>query len=220
MSQEAARPLPGTTYDPLYPSSREGSLADTDFHTNALFGLRECLEACLEGRPGAFVSTRLDLECPVDGGFAWYAPDLFVVIGAPRRPLYNYSPRQEGVVPQVVFEISSENSLAKDLGEKRQAYERLGIPEYFLFDSEGCWHQPVLQGFRLVRGAYVPMQPASDGGLSSAQLEVRLVPKGPMLRLIDQTNAPVPTRLERWAQERQRFNNAACQQFGQAPPPV
>ncbi len=61
----------------------------------------------------------------------------------------------------------------------------LGVREYFMFDPLAEYLTPPLQGFVLADDEYVPLEPAADGSLASAELGLRLVAEGAMLRLLD-----------------------------------
>ncbi len=224
--------LPGTTLDPLYPSEDGNSMGESDFHIVAVLLLREALEDFLAGRPDC-VATNMVLYYDRGNPSGRRDPDVLVALGVGNHRRRSFRTWEEGAVPNVVFEISSEATYREDLAAKRAAYQGVGVPEYFLFDPEGEWLSPQLQGFRLVNRAYVALQPAADGSLVSAQLGLRLVPEGAMLRLIDlKTGAPIPTRQEQIEQQRQRADDEKRRAddlaaevarlraaLGQAPPP-
>jgi Uma2 family endonuclease len=132
------------------------------------------------------------------------APDLMVVKGvgrAHRRSFFTW--REGGAVPCIIFEMASEHTWHEDPWEKRPKYERLGVREYILFDPEGEYLRPRLQGSRLVEGRYEPIKPDGDGRLLSEELGFFIKPEGLVLQLFDgTTGAPVPIRLERLEQER------------------
>jgi hypothetical protein len=111
---------------------------------------------------------------------------------------------EEGVVPCTLFEVASRRTWRVDLHDKPAEYAGIGVKEYFVYDPEGKYLDPILQGFRTVKGKPVPMKPAADGSLVSKQLGLRLKPEGVMLRLIDQaTGEPILTRLEAREREHQ-----------------
>ena len=56
-----------------------------------------------------------------------------------------------------MLEIASEGTGHIDIGEKRQFYEALQIPEYWRFDATGEFHGTRLAGDRLVQGRYEPI---------------------------------------------------------------
>lgn len=57
---------------------------------------------------------------------------------------------------------------------KAQLYARLGIAEYFLYDPEGEYLRPPLQGFRLAGDGYRPIAERADGSLRSERLDLDL----------------------------------------------
>jgi hypothetical protein len=73
-------------------------------------------------------------------------------------------------VPNVVFELVSQSTRRTDLHFKPGLYEKLGIAEYFLYDPLGEEIHPPLQGYRLTREGYEPIDPDDAGRLSSIEL--------------------------------------------------
>ena len=77
-----------------------------------------------------------------------------------------------------MHEIASEGTSHIDLGEKREFYERLGIPEYWRFDATGEFHGTQLAADRMVDGRYKPIaiEETADGTLQeySAALNIHL----------------------------------------------
>lgn len=201
------RPLPGTTYDPFYPEDDGRPKDETDFHSEARILLRAALKDyfAAAGRSDVYVSSRLMLYYEQGNPASRCAPDILVAKGVSNYNRVTYRVWEEGVTPQVFFEIASESSWREDIGDKRELYARMGVMEYFLFDPEGDWLDPLLQGFRLEKGDYVPLIPAADGGLTSTELGLRLTAEGYMLRLRHlQKGAVVLTRSERANKESAR----------------
>jgi Uma2 family endonuclease len=191
-------PLPGTQIDPLYPDSDGRPLGDTEFHSAAMIWLREALQDHFAGRSDVYVASNLLLYYQQGNPAGRRDPDVLVAKGVGNHVRRSFRVWEEGVMPQVLFEIASESTWREDLGVKRTLYASLGVREYFLFDPEGGYLDPRLQGFRLDQGAFVPLTPAVNGALESAELGLRFVPEGAMLRLIDAaTGVVVPTRSER-----------------------
>ena len=79
--------------------------------------------------------------------------------------------------------MTSRSTRSEDLRTKHDLYERLGVAEYFLFDPLGEYLRPPFQGHRLTQDHYIALQPAADGSLWSAVLELH--PRGESLRLFD-----------------------------------
>ncbi len=201
------RPLPGTTYDPFYPEDDGRPKDETDFHSEARIWLRDALKDyfAAAGRSDVYVSSRLMLYYEQGNPAGRCDPDILVAKGVSNHKRMTFRVWEEGVTPQVLFEISSSSSWREDVGDKRELYARLGVVEYFLFDPEGDYLAPRLQGFRLENGKYVPLIPAPDGGLTSMELGLRLTAEGYMLRLRHlQKGAVVLTRSERANKESAR----------------
>ena len=97
-------------------------------------------------------------------------PDLLVAFGvdpAAYRETNGYVVSQQGKPPDLVLEIASEATGDVDVGDKREFYEGLGIPEYWRFDATGEFHRTRLAGDRLVDGRYEPIaiEELADGVL-------------------------------------------------------
>lgn len=197
---------PGTVWDPMYPDSDGRPMGETDHHSEALITLREGLKDFFAGRDDVYVGSNLLFYYERGNPSGRRDPDGLVAKDVRgNHPRRSYRLWEEGVLPCALFEILSENTWREDVGEKRDLYERLQIPEYFLFDPEDRFIDPPLQGFRLVKGRYEPIVPAEDGSLVSEQLGLRMKAEGTLLRLIDlKTGKPVLTRAERAAQEEER----------------
>jgi Uma2 family endonuclease len=99
-------------------------------------------------------------------------------IDPPKRP-----------APPVVFEISSEATWAKDLGEKLYLYGQMGIQEYFAYDPDTPrnWtgRTERLLGWRYQKGQPQALIPDDRGWLWSAELNSWLAPDNQNLKLYD-----------------------------------
>jgi hypothetical protein len=169
-------------------------MGETDFHIAAILYLRQALRRFLREHVDVYVAADMLLYYEEGDPQAVRAPDVFVVRGVPRHDRRTYLLWEEGVVPCVVFEITSASSRLEDLGTKKALYEMLGVAEYIVFDPLEEYLEPQLQGFRLVEGCYEPMAVNPDGTLDSDQLGVLLRPEGPLLRVVDPaTGDGVPT---------------------------
>ena len=74
---------------------------------------------------------------------------------------------EQGKPPDFVLEVASRHTGNADVGEKREAYEGLGILEYWRFDETGQYHGARLAGDRLVDGRYeaIDIEELADGAL-------------------------------------------------------
>ena len=133
-----------------------------------------------------FYQTRNKGERPV-------APDIAVIQGVTFRRVKSWRIGVYGPAPQVVFEIASEETWARDLDEKIWKYERMGVEEYYAYDP----NDPMLSlskrgGRRLfgwhrdpVTGVMQALSLDARGRLWSPRLESFLVPDEEYLRLYD-----------------------------------
>jgi Uma2 family endonuclease len=201
--------------DVVYPESDGKPMGETGFHVKAIILLHDLLKDLLAGRLDLYIAVDLFLYYERGNPRAVKAPDVMVILGVGNHERRTFKTWEEGAVPTVIFEVSSDETYEEDLHGKREVYQRLGVAEYFLFDPLGDCLDPRLQGFRLEDGQYVALTPEADGGLTSEQLGVRLVPQGMMLRLIDpRTGQPLLTsqeKSERLREETQRADALAAE---------
>lgn len=96
-------------------------------------------------------------------------PDCYIAFGVEagaieRRKLY--LPWEVGKPPDFVLEVASESTAREDVGNKRQIYARIGVPEYWRFDrSGGDFYGEPLVGEQLINGEYqrLPLTTEPDG---------------------------------------------------------
>ena len=105
------------------------------------------------------------------------APDVLVSFGVPKRDRSSYVVADEGKPPDFVLEVASTSTWRRDYGEKRKAYEALGVREYFVYDARPEAAER-LAGFRLRRGVYEqlagsPIRRGGPPGLRSEVLDLR-----------------------------------------------
>lgn len=170
--------------------TEEDLMGETSWHATLVDYLKAVLTWLFRGQACAiydnlnFYQTYNRMEYPV-------APDLAVIKGMPFHHLRSWAIGRNEPVPQVVFEILSEETWKKDLREKPEKYASLGVQEYFAYDPN---EPPVtkgdatrLWGWRLDsrRGIMAALTPTAAGWLWSEQLESWLVPDQAYLRLYD-----------------------------------
>ncbi|MCS6960523.1 MAG: Uma2 family endonuclease [Pseudanabaenaceae cyanobacterium SKYGB_i_bin29] len=155
----------------FYPCEDEESLAETREHLLAIVHILSVLSLYLKGRAIVFSH---QFFYPVKGNpDTRVTPDIMVVFGIPEKEYPNYK-LWEGNKPSLVLEVTSESTIQRDWGIKREIYSEVGIDEYWLFDPYGEWIPQQLQGYRLNQGgAY---QPIVDN--ISTVLQLRLVVEG------------------------------------------
>jgi Uma2 family endonuclease len=163
-------------------------MAETGIHVEQIIYLFVALQNHFITNPLVFTAADMLVYYVEGDPRRRIAPDVFVAKGVPNHHRRVYLPWREGVMPQVVFEITSRETRRRDARTKRPLYERLGVHEYFLFDPERDYLVPPLQGFRLVQSVYHPITPNAADRLASEELGLELgirgKPSGP-LRLFD-----------------------------------
>lgn len=171
--------------DAEYPYSDGKPMAESDLHRDEMADLIAALQRRYRDSPDLYVSGNLLLYYHQGDPLSVVAPDVFLVRGVPNHPRKNYKLWEEGHVPNLVIEVTSDATRDEDLDKKKDTYERLGVEEYFLHDPEGDYLSPRLQGYRLDNGRYRVIRPNPDGSLESRATGLTLQVEGKNLRLID-----------------------------------
>ncbi len=84
-------------------------------------------------------------------------PDLMVVFDVDKAAYEarnGYVVSEQGKPPDFILEVASRHTASDDLAGKKDYYERLGVGEYWLFDSVGEFYGFTLRGYRLEGGRY------------------------------------------------------------------
>ncbi|MEM9213296.1 MAG: Uma2 family endonuclease [Cyanobacteria bacterium P01_F01_bin.150] len=77
------------------------------------------------------------------------APDVMVIFKVEPGGRDNYKIWEEGEVPSVIFEFTSNGTQDRDKVFKKTLYAQLGVQEYWMFDPRGEWIKSKLEGYRL-----------------------------------------------------------------------
>ncbi len=182
----------------VYPTSDGKPMAETDKHRELMIYVIEALKTYYADRTDVYVSGNNFVFYEEGNPKARISPDGYVVFGVSPALRDSYmSWKEEGRLPDVVFEFTSRKTQREDTDSKLPLYERiLRVPEYFLFDPTGDYLRPRLQGFRLVADQYVRLELVA-GRLHSERLGLELVQAGEDLRLYDTHRREfLPTPLE------------------------
>lgn len=117
-----------------YPESDGQPMADNDLQYRWIVTIRENLETLL---PNDYVAADL-LWYPVEGDpTTKIAPDVMVAFGRPKGVRRSYKQWEEnGVAPQVVFEIISHSNTHAEMTRKQGFYRKYGVEEYYEYDPE------------------------------------------------------------------------------------
>ncbi len=137
----------------FYPSEDGEPLAESYAHLYAILTTLEVLRQYLNDQQATVLSNQ----------FLYYAqgfpklrvaPDVMVIFNVTPGGRDNYKIWEEGQVPSVIFEMTSQGTKQEDLETKKTLYENLGVTEYWLFDPRGEWVKEKLRGYRLVEETY------------------------------------------------------------------
>ncbi|MFP4693919.1 MAG: Uma2 family endonuclease [Halothece sp.] len=141
----------------FYPSEDGEPLAESYVHLYAILTTLEVLRQYLSNQQATVLSNQ----------FLYYAqgfpklrvaPDVMVIFNVTPGGRDHYKIWEEGEVPAVIFEMTSQGTKQEDLETKKTLYENLGVTEYWLFDPRGEWIEEKLRGYRLVEETYQLIQ--------------------------------------------------------------
>jgi len=118
-----------------YPESDGLPMANNTEQFHLITTIEGNLEILFADDPQVFVAGDL-LWYPVEGdNTIRQAPDVMVALGRPKGRRGSYLQwLEEGIAPQVVFEILSPGNRKQEMNDKFAFYERYGVEEYYLYD--------------------------------------------------------------------------------------
>ena len=178
-----------------YPYSDGRPMAESEAQLSAMLYVVPALKWYFRDRPDVYVGADMFLYHEEGNPAAVVAPDVFVVMGAPKRAgdrRLSYKLWEEPKGPDFVLEVASRSTWPADRDRKRALYASLGVEEYWLYDPTGEQLPSRLRGMRLVGDGYRPLVPSAEAlrgrRLRSAVLglDVRVRRDG-TLRLSDST---------------------------------
>ena len=156
-----------------YPSSDGKPMSENDVQGYAIHYFVDAVRLrWYVDQPNVYVASDLLIYAKEGDQAAVAAPDLFVVIGTRDLPRYSYRLWEEPKPPDFALEVASPSSWKRDLNEKRDIYESMGVKEYVACDPRAEFYEPPLRGFRLEGGAYVPIDAERRGGAWTLHSEV------------------------------------------------
>lgn len=121
----------------IYPDSDGKPMADNTRQFRYIVMIQGGVAALFADNPNVFVAGDL-LWYPVEGNNKLRtAPDTMVVFGRPPGDRGSYMQwREDGLAPQVVFEVLSPGNTPAEMKRKRLFYERYGVEEYYEYDPD------------------------------------------------------------------------------------
>jgi Uma2 family endonuclease len=156
-----------------YPESDGKPMGETDIHRDEMVRQIELLRSYYKGQR-VYVSGNLLVYYEQGNPKKFVVPDCLVAKGLTSKKRRTYKTWVEGKAPDVMFETTSRRTKTKDAIDKPALYARLGVKEYFMFDPEQDYLDPPLQGYRLVDGAYAPIDVDAEGYMPSVELNLLL----------------------------------------------
>lgn len=183
-----------------YPNSDGRPITDSTLQYIWIVMLRGNLNLLLRDRADVFVAGS-HLIYPVEGDNAIrQAPGVYVAFGRPKGHRRSYRVWDEdGVFPQVVFEVLSPGNRAGEMNRKRAFYRKYGVEEYYVIDPDDTTADDV-RGLRaevekiIPRGAGgEPVSPGPSPSLLARTLERfsgswegRRLPQTPRVKILIQ----------------------------------
>jgi Uma2 family endonuclease len=130
-----------------YPDSDGQPMADNTKQFRWIVTIKENLELLFVNDPQVFVAGDL-FWYPVEGENAIrQAPDVMVVFGRPKGDRGSYRQwLEDGIAPQVVFEILSPGNRFGEMLRKLGFYDRYGVEEYYIYDPDKLELTGLLRG--------------------------------------------------------------------------
>jgi Uma2 family endonuclease len=183
-----------------YPESDGQPMADNTLQFQWIVLIKENLETLFREREDVFVAGDL-LWYPVEGQpRICRAPDTMVVFGRPKGYRGSYKQWEEdGLAPQVVFEVRSPANGFKEMLDKLAFYEAHGVEEYYTYDPDPARND--LTGFQRHEERLRPIDEMN--GWVSPRLGIRFDTSGEELRIFAPDGTPFRSHEEvvAWAMQ-------------------
>jgi Uma2 family endonuclease len=177
---------------------------ESSLHLQQLLLLLKCLDWLWKDRTDYFAAGNLTIYYSPNQlkSEDFRGPDLFVVLGAEKRPRKSWVIWEEdGQYPHIIIELLSDSTAKTDRGFKKTLYANVfRTPDYFWFDPASL----EFEGFHLLDGRYEALEPNEQGHLWSQQLGLFLGIHAETLRFFLPDGMLVPTPEETAEAEYQR----------------
>ncbi len=119
----------------IYPDSDDEPMAENTKQYYYIVLVKEGLEDLFSDNPDVFIAADLFWYPTKGNPKLRLAPDVFVVFGRPKGDRMTYLQWEEdGIPPQVVFEIWSPGNRHDEKDYKLDFYKRHGVREYYTYD--------------------------------------------------------------------------------------
>jgi Uma2 family endonuclease len=174
-----------------YPEDNGEPMAENTLQFRWIVTIQGGLDALFVQNPNVFVAGDL-LWYPSEGEpLIRQAPDVMVVFGRPKGDRGSYRQWEEdGIAPQVVFEVLSPGNRPGEMVRKSMFYEHHGVEEYYLYDPG----RNDLEGY--IRNADRFREIPEMNGWISPRLGVRFDMSGAELSIIGPDGRPLVSYLD------------------------
>ncbi|HWE39740.1 MAG TPA: Uma2 family endonuclease [Isosphaeraceae bacterium] len=178
-----------------YPETDGEPIAENTLQYRWIVTIHGGIGAVFATDPNVFVAADL-FWYPVEGdNKIRLAPDTMVVFGRPKGDRGSYLQwREDGIAPQVVFEVLSPGNRAGEMQRKFEFYEKFGVEEYYIYDPD----RVVMTGWLRAGDTFRPI-PDLDGWVSP-RLGIRFDLSGEELAIFMPDGRPFPTFMELFTQ--------------------
>ena len=166
-----------------YPEQRETDMGETSLHYQITTELFNMLKIFLSERDDVFIAANMNLYYEEGDANKWYAPDLMLAFGVSGEDRSSYKVWDEGVFPQVIFEVASNRTWKVDSTDKLELYGELGAEEYYILDTKNYLPLSIMSYQRTVEDLI--FSPSSDNRIFSPQLNLEIVKENKKYRLFD-----------------------------------
>ncbi len=171
-------------YIDIYPEQREDDMGETSFHYKLIADLMQMLRVFFQKRDDVFLTSNMNLYYVEGNPDKWLAPDILAAFNVPNYDRRVYKLWEEKIFPQVVFEIASDRTWKKDIGEKLALYEDLGAEEYYILDCEFKYLPEPMTAFHR-HGEKLLQENVGDNRILSSNLGLEIVQAEKIFRLFD-----------------------------------
>lgn len=181
---QVAHPLGLRSDEIIYPESHDDDMGETTLHYRLASYLFGALFSFFSTEPDVAIAANLNLYFEEGNSRKYVSPDVLVAFGVSKRDRSVYKVWEEGVFPQVVFEVASDRTWKNDIGDKAEFYGEAGVEEYYLLDSERRYLPMPLMAYRRIDGRlqFIPLE---NNRIFSPSLNLEIVDTGKSYRLYD-----------------------------------
>lgn len=213
-AERRAAPVDAIPVDPIvYPESDGLPMAEHPLQELWIVRISTGIRYLLDDRADTVVAVD-HFWYPIEGlNTLSIAPDVYVVFGRPKKILVGGRLQlrgcykqwaEDGIAPQVVFEIRSPSNFEPELDKKLEFYDRYGAEEYYLID-------PFRNEFRAWwrNGRHLERIDTS-ATVTSPRLGIHFVPDPDELRVLFPDGQPFrdPVEIQKSADESQKRADA------------